>query len=412
MISKKTFIFSLFVSLTTTTSINNRIYAQQPAKEHSAGVAKKYDIAAFVWPSYHPDDRAKIFWPLGIGEWETVMSNKAKFEGHQQPRYPLWGYINEADPYVAEMEINAAADHGVNVFIFDWYWYDQMPFLEGQLNDGYLKARNNNRVKFYLMWANHDATLIWDKRNADDAFNKKNNAVIWKGAIDRKEFEKIAHRFITKYFSQPSYYKIDGKPVFMLFDLTNFVKGMGGVSAAKDALEWFRNEVKAAGFKGLELQLAMRKDTNINLSIAPGDSIGTQKEVIKKLGFNSLTQYQFVAFTDVNRDYNAVMKDVVKDWNSISDSYAAKYYPHVSIGWDASPRTYGLRPAIIKNNTPENFEKALIKAKEFIDTHPDRAPLIIVNSWNEWTETSYLQPGTLYGYGYLNAVKDVFGESK
>jgi hypothetical protein len=35
---------------------------------------KKYDIAAFVWPSYHPDDRAKIFWPEGIGEWQTVMT--------------------------------------------------------------------------------------------------------------------------------------------------------------------------------------------------------------------------------------------------------------------------------------------------------------------------------------------------
>ena len=26
---------------------------------------QKYDIAAYVWPSYHPDDRAKIFWPDG-----------------------------------------------------------------------------------------------------------------------------------------------------------------------------------------------------------------------------------------------------------------------------------------------------------------------------------------------------------
>jgi len=86
-----------------------------------------YDVAAFVWPSYHPDDRAKIFWPDGMGEWQTVASNTPKYEGHEQPRFPLWGYINEADPYVAEMEINAAADHGVNVFIFDWYWYDGMP---------------------------------------------------------------------------------------------------------------------------------------------------------------------------------------------------------------------------------------------------------------------------------------------
>lgn len=43
---------------------------------------KKYDVAAFIWPSYHPDDRAKMFWPLGIGEWETVLFNKPRYEGH------------------------------------------------------------------------------------------------------------------------------------------------------------------------------------------------------------------------------------------------------------------------------------------------------------------------------------------
>jgi hypothetical protein len=45
------------------------------------------------------------------------------------------------------MEIAAAADHGVNIFIFEWYWYDGMPYLEGQLNDGYLKARNRNWLR-------------------------------------------------------------------------------------------------------------------------------------------------------------------------------------------------------------------------------------------------------------------------
>lgn len=367
---------------------------------------KCYDVAAFVWPSYHPDDRAKIFWPMGIGEWETVMKNEAKFEGHQQPRYPLWGYINEADPYVMEMEINAAADHGINVFIFDWYWYDRMPFLEGCLNDGYLKARNNHRVKFYLMWANHDVSLFWDKRNADDAFSKKNEALLWKGGIDRQEFEKICQRFIVNYFSHPSYYQIDGKPVFMLYDLENFVKGMGGVEEAKEAIGWFRDRVKKAGFNGLELQLSIRSEGS--LSIVPGDTIGTQKEIIQKLGFDSLTHYQFCHFVNVNRDYNEILRDVVAEWNALSDGYSAKYYPHVSIGWDASPRTFSLQPAIVKNNTPENFEKALQMAKQYVDARPEQAPLITVNSWNEWTETSYLMPCTMYGYGYLNAVKKVF----
>jgi len=371
---------------------------------------KHYDVAAFVWPSYHPDDRAKIFWPMGIGEWETVMKNAPKFEGHEQPRFPIWGYVNESDRYVMEMEIAAAADHGVNVFIYDWYWYDRMPFLEACLNEGYLKARNNDRVKFYLMWANHDVTLAWDKRNADDAFNGKNKALIWKGGVDRQEFEKIAHRWIEKYFSQPSYYKIDGKPVFMFYDLHNFVQELGGIDQAKDAIAWFRDQVKKAGFKGLELQLSMRKDSNRSLSGVAGDNIGTQKDVVKKLGFDSLTHYQFCHSTDVDRDYNEIVKDVVRDWATISATYTARYYPHVSVGWDSSPRTFGIKGSIVKNNTPENFEKALRLAKAFADAHPDQAPLITINSWNEWTETSYLEPCTKYGYGYLDAVKRVFGD--
>jgi hypothetical protein len=195
----------------------------------------------------------------------------------------------------------------------------------------------------------------------------------------------------------------------MLYDVNNFIEGMGGIAEARDALEWFRDKVRKAGFKGLELQLSMRRDNGQSLSVVPGDNIGTQKEVVQKLGFNSLTHYQFVHFTDVNRDYNEIIKDVVKDWNTISDSYTAKYYPHVSVGWDASPRTHGLQPDIVKNNIPRNFEKALAQAKEFVDAHPNQAPLITINSWNEWTETSYLQPCTMYGYGYLEAVKKVFG---
>ena len=35
-------------------------------------------------------------------------------------------------------------------------------------------------------------------------------------------------------------------------------------------------------------------------------------------------------------------------------------------------------------------------------------PLITINSWNEWTEMSYLEPDDVYGYGYLEAVRDVF----
>ena len=367
----------------------------------------RYDVAAFVWPSYHPDDRAKIFWPGGIGEWETVMKDATKYEGHLQPRQPLWGYINEADPYVAEMEINAAADHGVNVLIFDWYWYDGMPFLEGHLNDGYLKARNNDRVKFYLMWANHDVNMTWDKRNA----GKPNESIIWKAAVDRKEFEIICNRVIEKYFKHPSYYKIDGKPSFMIYELEQLISGLGGVNETMDALNWFREQTVKAGFKGLDLQVTLRRN-DYNLTGIDGKKMGNQTEIIERLGFDGLTHYQFVHFLYIDRDYSEIMEDVQKEWRILNNEFEIPYYPHISVGWDNNPRFEMFRPGVVKNNTPENFEKALRVAKEYADAHPGQVPLITINSWNEWTETSYLMPCTLYGYGYLKAVRNVFGNGK
>ena len=389
----KSFIVSVFIG---TFLINTTATAQQ------------YDVAAYVWPSYQRDDRAKIFWPEGIGEWETVASNKPKFEGHEQPRYPLWGYINEADPYVAEMEINAASEHGVNVFIFDWYWYDGLPFLEDHLNNGFLKAKNNHKMKFYIMWANHDLNMVCDKRNA----GKKNNSILWRGAVDREEFEIVGRRMIDKYFSHPSYYKVDGKPSFMIYYLSAFVQGLGGIEETKDALEWFRQETIKAGFPGLDLQLNVRWD-NTPVYAKNGKTIGTETELCHQLGFSAATHYQFAAMVkDIDRDYLDILKDVEKVWEDTDQSYKVPYYPHVSVGWDANPRFEMFIPGIIKNNTPENFKKALEKAKAYVDAHPKQAPLITINSWNEWTETSYLQPCTMYGYGYLEAIKAVFMKKK
>lgn len=367
---------------------------------------KNYDVAAYIWPAYTGEEpRARMFWPEGMGEWQTVRSAQAKFEGHQWPRKPLWGYQNEADPYVMEMQIEAATDHGVNVFLYDWYWFDHRPFLEQCLNNGFLKAKNRSKMKFYLMWANHNANYTWDKRLAGDFTD------IWLGQVDRPEFEQIAVRLLQNYFTLENYYKIDGCPVFMIYDIGNFINGFGGVDQAREALEWFRQEAVRTGFPGLHLQMTIWSQEVMNLSgVDQKECRLYPHEITEKLGIDSVTHYQFVHFVNVDRDYGQVAREVQLEWKKIEQTYSIPYFPHVSLGWDNNPRFQEFRPGIIKNNTPEEIEKMLRAAKEYVDTHPNQPPLITINSWNEWTESSYLQPDNLYGYGYLNAVKKVFQE--
>lgn len=366
---------------------------------------QKYDVAAFLYPAYASDDpRLRPFWPMGIGEWETVMTMQKRYPNHYWNRKPLWGYINEADPSVMAMEIEEATKHGVNVFIFDWYWFDGRPFMETTLNNGFLKAENVTKMKFYLMWANHDVLNLWDTRLA----NVNEDNVIWTGKVDRQEFEKICKRNIEKYFKLPQYYKIDGKPVFMIYDIPQLITGLGGIEETVDALNWFKEETKKAGFPGLDLQITMW-GVNLNYSgFDAGKTNSPENEFVKKLGFTSATHYQFVHFTNVDDEYPNVVDRAEKEWYRIDSVFDCKYYPHVSVGWDNSPRTG--RSAVVRNNTPENFENALRKARDFVDKHPEQAPLITINSWNEWTETSYLMPCNVYGYGYLKAIKKVFAE--
>ncbi len=366
---------------------------------------KTYDVAAYLYPAYASGDpRLRPFWPMGMGEWETVMNMQQRNPGHYWDRHPLWGYVNEADPAVMEMEIEQATRHGVNVFIFDWYWFDGRPFMETTLTDGFLKAPNKDKMKFYLMWANHNVENYWDTRISK--YGGEN--IIWRGGVDREEFEKICKRNIEMFFKQPNYYKIDGKPVFMIYEVTTFIEGIGGVDAAIDALKWFRKEVKKAGFPDLELQFTMW-NSQFNYSGVDAAKASTESPrdaFIRRLGFNSMSHYQFCHFANVDQDYEKVLEEVYPEWDRLEKEFTIPYYPHISIGWDNSPRTG--KSAVTTNNTPERFEQALRKAKAWVDARPKLHPLITINSWNEWTETSYLEPDDLYGYGYLEAVKKVF----
>jgi hypothetical protein len=116
-----------------------------------------YEVAVYYFPNYHPDSINARWHGKGWTEWEVVKAAKPRFDGHEQPKVPAWGYFDESDPAWAAKEIDLAADNGIDCFIYDWYWYSITgPYLQEGLEKGFLKAPNQKRMKFALMWANHD----------------------------------------------------------------------------------------------------------------------------------------------------------------------------------------------------------------------------------------------------------------
>lgn len=91
----------------------------------------KYIVAAYYFPNYHTGDmRNSVSKNPDWSEWELVKNSVPRFEGHNWPRIPIWGYQDEKDPIVMEMKIKTAVNNGVNCFIFDWYMYEDGPFFE------------------------------------------------------------------------------------------------------------------------------------------------------------------------------------------------------------------------------------------------------------------------------------------
>lgn len=368
-------------------------------------------VAVYYFGNYHLDARNQKHHGPGWTEWELVKNARPRFEGHHQPNVPLWGYTDEADPKQMAQKIDAAADHGVDVFLFDWYYYNDGPFLNRTIDEGFLHAPNRDRIKFALMWANHDWVDIHPKRK-----DEHNPPCLYPGTVTPEKFDEICDLVIRDYFSQPNYWKIDGKPYFSFYELTKLGQNFGSYEATKAALKRFREKAKAAGFPDVHLNAVYWGRPNI-----PGEgTIADPVKMIEDLGFDSVTSYVWIHHVGLQQlvtDYNWVRDAYFQHWDRARTGFKIPYIPNVSMGWDSSPRAdqrdefgnFGYPfTNTIGNNTPENFKKALELTKARILADPNCPRIMNINSWNEWTEGSYLEPDTRNGFGYLDAIKEVF----
>ena len=381
-----------------------------------------YEVAAYYFPNYHIDSINEKWHGKGWTEWDLVKVARPRFEGHLQPKIPTWGYFDEADPEWAAKEIDVAADNGIDVFIYDWYWYEgKGQYLQEGLEKGFLKAPNNKRLKFALMWANHD----WTNIHPTPYTNVQEK--LTDGRVNEGLWDTITTYVITHYFNQPNYWKIDGKPYFSIFLTAHFIEGFGSIAKAAIAMNMFEEKVKKAGFPGLHLNCIDQGITDNELQQISHSPVTTE-DALHTLHALSITSYNFLYAFDLSKagwptaSYQEAINANASYWITISNRlHDVVYFPNVTMGWDVTPRLvqsdkfdtykgYPWTPVFNGDNTPEAFQSALLKAKQFLDNSNMQHKVVILNAWNEWTEGSYLLPEKRTGTKYLESIKNIFGE--
>ena len=379
----------------------------------ASNTGAEYDVAVYVWPAFQPAPEWKKYdlFKKGIGEWEFVKEAEKKRPWHKQPIKPLWGYEPEDDPVVIARKIDACLAAGVNVMIYDWYWYDHAPFLENGLR-AFLAAPNSYRMKFAIMWANHNIDDLWDKTKrykCPDPTGYHNIRARADVSID--EFKNVLVPRWIELFKKPNYYKINGKPLFQVFSSCNIADYFGSAAAAAEAFRYFEQKAKEAGFAGIEFQ-------------GKGGSLRYRTQQFREIGYKGAFTYNWLELESFSssywQDYSKKPDMDYKEWGekafakldgNVKQFPEIQFYPNVSCGWDTNPRfPADVYTPVALNNTPERFEYFLRKAKDWADKNiaPDKPKLILINALNEWTEGSYIEPDTENGYGFLNAISNVF----
>jgi hypothetical protein len=383
--------------------------AQNTPRDPPAG-KHKLDVAAIYFPSWHSDDHYSSWYGENWNEWQLLRENPERFPGHNRIKpTDEWGYFDEANPQCMAKQIDLAVDHGIDAFVFDWYWYSGVQILHRPVEETLPKTPNKDKIKYALMWADHTWVNYFPF-----PYEKPVN---WLLPLRHSpaNFDRAMRHCIDKHFNQSNYWKVNGGLYFALFAPEDFIEQLGGPEKTKAVLDAAREKVRRAGLG----EMHFAAFTGIPQSIPS----------IKQAGFDSMTSYNVTTMSSGRRlpeqpfeEYDAMVRRHESHWDNM-DNGELPYGPVVTVGWDVTPRWekdvpwppqknhYPYTPTVI-DNTPEKFGDLLRRALKHCDESKLRPPALFVNSWNEWTEGSALLPQRKYGDGYLKQLKKALEEKK
>ncbi|SFO47977.1 Lipopolysaccharide biosynthesis protein [Algoriphagus ornithinivorans] len=358
---------------------------------------------AYYLPQYHPIPENDYWWGKGFTEWTNVTKAKPLFKGHYQPRYPAdLGYYDLRVPEVREEQATMAKENGVYGFCYYHYWFgDGKQLLEKPFNEVVESGKPD--FPFMLCWANQTWKGVW--------FGDFQNQVLAKQEYPGIDDYTNHFSSLLPAFKDNRYIKIDGKPVFQVYQPLD-------LPDSKVFARVFNDLAKDNGFPGIYLLAC-----NVPIYWEPEPN-----------GFHGVISYLFHSFRF--REKNTVFKEgsflgkVEWKWNNFLEGKAIErrkkpkvykyekvvtkiskwpkmnfdYYPMVVPDWDNSPRA-GNSSMILHGSTPDKWKIHFHNAVNYINNTSPADKFIFIKSWNEWAEGNYLEPDQRWGTAYLKAMK-------
>lgn len=281
------------------------------------------------------------------------------------PQEPALGRYDSADPSVAEAQIAAASANGVDFLTVDW-WPSRTAQNANALS-GFLQADNIGDIDFALFYE------VWDL--GFDAATE--STPMLPDTIDR--FVADMDLLATTFFDHPSYLRVDGRPVVILY-LSRTMTGdvAGAIAAARARL--------------------MERGIDVFFI---GDEVFWRPLNPERMQlFDAITAYNLYA-SDMPQhagyaSETSLFADQIALYRQHGDASGRPIVPGVFPGYnDRGVRPVSDHYAIPRRWAPDQPEGTLLRemidrvARPLLDP---RLPMLFVTSWNEWNEDTAIEP--------------------